>query len=159
MASKKVDLQSDVLMEKLNLRLADATYIAPVSKSYSNSNGLLTVDKSASALDDWAMILIGPISPAQSGLTDALGLTQRVYSPHVIKVLFDRDASDASHGTTTATRLAILGEVLRTGMDVELYEVDAAEKGGNKYLEVGDIAAGNLKGSFQNLEWSFQASV
>lgn len=158
-ANAKIEMQAEKMMTNLNLRLATASYRAPVTKSYSSGDVLLQLCRSAGALDDRAMILLAPAALAASGLTDALGLTQRVYSPHVIKVLFDKDASDGTKGTAETSKLAILAECLLTGMRVELYEIDAEAKGGNKYLEVADIAAGNFIAAFESLEWGALASV
>lgn len=158
-ANTKVMLQGQSILERLNTRLADASYPTPVTMSFSSGDVLLTLDKSASDLADRALILMAPVAPLASGATDALGLTQRVYSPHVIQVLFDKDVSNGALGTAEASKFAILGECLRTGMRVELYEVDAAEKQANKFLEIGDCVVANLVGSFDSLEWGFRAGV
>jgi hypothetical protein len=148
-ANQKIELQSQSLMERLGLRLSTT-----VAKSYVSGDVMLTV----SVGDDAdALILMAPIAPLASGSVDALGLTQRVYSPHIIKVIFD---TTAVTGAASATKLAILGELFRTGMKLELYEVDCSAKdGGAAVLASTDFVAANFIASFDSLEWGTLASV
>lgn len=55
--------------------------------------------------------------------TDVLGLAQQVYTPHVAQVVFEANPAGGAGADvgTWATRLAILGTLLRSGVKVEVY--------------------------------------
>ena len=155
MASPKCELQAQAIMENLNLRLASSSYPNPVTKSYSSGNILLSITAAGDTGPE-CLILLAPVDPISSGLTDALGLTQNTYSPHKISVLFDIAADDATEGATPLLQFNILGELFRTGMELDLYFIDAEA---THTLVVGDITSANYKGTFQNLQFGMSASV
>jgi hypothetical protein len=81
---------------------------------------LLIGPSGAAAGTDSAFIRI----KVQSTLaTDVLGLAQQVYTPHVAQVVFEANPAGGAGADvgTWATRLAILGALLRTGVRVEIY--------------------------------------
>jgi hypothetical protein len=162
MATQKSEIQAQSLQERLNLRLAVALDPVPVSKSYDGNGDLyLTVafPGTVGAVDSSveAVIKFGSQPAALSGAVDALGLTQRVYSPNVIKVVLDTAAAGS---TSRATELTVFGELVRTGMRVEVYGFDPSGRSvGSKIIGQADIAGGTLITTFDSIEWGSQASV
>ena len=155
MVNAKMDLQSSLLAEKLNLRLQTATYPVPVTKAYDTNGDVYLAITVSSTID--AIIRFTTVAAPASGATDGLGLTQRVYTPHLAQVLFDIAATT---GTTELVKFQILGEIMRVGTQVDLYEIDASGKaGGSQFLQLVDIAVGNFVSSFLSLEWGGSASV
>ncbi len=88
-----------------------------------------------------AIVLLKPTGLASEAV-DALGIAQRQFNPHVAQCLFD---IDGSNGATPQHILYVLGNVLRWGVLVEQYNVDA------NAIAISDIAAGNLVGTWQPL--------
>lgn len=94
-----------------------------------------------------AVIRLKPASPAASGLTDSLGLTQTVYSPHVVQVIYDI-TTPFSAGTTELERAYIDGKIVVLGTRVEWY----SKAIGASNIAVTDIAAANFIAALDNVD-------
>lgn len=78
---------------------------------------------------------------------DSLGQSQQSFGPHICQIVMEATAASASIALVTdATKLKVLGEVMAMAPAVELY---IRANGGAPV--VGDIVAGNLVDTFQNL--------
>lgn len=128
----------------------------PTGTTTSADNGGTWTYVGVAATCPLAIIKVVPAPAAQSGLTDALGLTQRVYSPNVAKLLTDAGITDV---TSRGELFTIMGEIFRIGMRTEMYSLDTQGKGGNKFLEDADIATANFVTAYQDLNWGGLASV
>jgi hypothetical protein len=156
MMNRKTDLTADLLVEKLAMRLPTATVV----KAYDASGDAyvtVVVGSGNNSVEAIAKFVPGPSSAA--GQYDALGLAQRVYSPHIAQLLFDSNVAGTPGGSLGGTawtvKTAVYGEVMRNGMRVDVYVKDAGA--GN--LAVTDIAVGNFSSTFNSLEWGSLASV
>lgn len=143
-ATPKSDRMAAVLVDHLNQRLGAGKAV----KSYDASgDALVTLTVGSGDGSIKALVRIKPIASIQK---DAIGGTQASYGPHVTQVLFD---IAASVGTTSAQKLAVLGEVFQLGTKVEWYDKDPGATGGTDVIAIADIAAANLQGTFDPLPW------
>lgn len=127
----------------------------PTGTTTATDNGGTWTYVAAGTTAPFAIIKMAPQAPAASGAVDALGLVQRVYTPHVIKLLIDAGITDK---WSRAAILTIEGEIFRLGVRVELYAIDTQSKG-TKYLQDADIADANFLVAFESLDWPGVSSV
>jgi hypothetical protein len=94
------------------------------------STSLSPTGAAATTLATKAEIIIKPVSGLYGQLggseTDGLGLPQRVYNPLVAQVVFNSDtatngASQAALISTKGYEALIMGELLKTGCNIEVY--------------------------------------
>ena len=143
-ATPKSDRMASVLADNLNMRLGAGVAV----KSYDASgDAVVTLTIGSGDGSVQAIVRIKPIASIQK---DSLGNTQTSYGPHVTQVLFD---TDASVGTTSANKLAVLGEIFKFSTKVEWYDKDPADTGGTDVIAIADIDPTNLKGTFDPLPW------
>jgi hypothetical protein len=156
MTNQKMELTAQSLVERLNLRLATAADPVPAAKSFTpdgagGQDTVVTLTFGAGNNSIKAIVRFATYPAPASGALDGLGLPQRVYSPHIAKVIFDRNVA----GVTYTQKFALLGELFRVGMRVELYTKD----GGAGVIAIADIAAAQFDSAFESLEWAGLASV
>lgn len=124
----------------------------------SNNDVCVTVTVGAGNNSVKSIVRFKPIA-LPTTVVDALGLAQRVVSPHVVQFVFD----DTTYGTTTtdAQKAAILVEVLRLGTKYEWYSMAV----GASVLAVANanttiFVAGNLKLAMEpELQWRDLAAI
>ncbi len=102
------------LAEDLTLRLSALTVTAGTDSS---GNPQITVGTGIAASQS-AFIRCIPESTLQ---VDGLGLTQRVYTPHIIQFVLETSTIAAVALMTEANKMLLLGELLKHGTKVELY--------------------------------------
>jgi hypothetical protein len=155
-ANQKVELTVQALVERLNMRFSALGNAAVAAAAYdANTDKYVTIIAGAGNNSMKAIVKFETAPVALSGATDGLGLPQRVYSPHIAKVLFEVNAAAP---ITRLQEFVVLGEVFRIGMKAEFYNKD----GGAGNVAVTDITAEggtNFIGSFNSLEWGSLASA
>jgi hypothetical protein len=124
------------LQQNLAQRFADVA----VSSSFgTDSDPLITV----------AGIAIVRVKPEASIGKDVLGLPQTVFTPHIIQVLIDANATTIP--TYGVWALKLFGEACQTGAKVEFYSSNT--------LAEGQIVSGNLQSTFDSIQYPLMATV
>ncbi len=127
------------LKEDLALRLSALT----VTQGYdASANPQVTVGAGTAGTQS-AYIRIVPEATIQ---VDGLGLTQRVYTPHIIQVVLETSTIAAVSLMTEANKFLLVGELLKHGTKVELYM-----SANTNAVDVADITSGNLIQTWNHL--------
>lgn len=110
----------------------------------------LTVGSGAQSVK--AIVKIDLWTATTPGGLDGIGLTQRVYAPHIAQVCFD--STDTVAGNLKYVS-AVLNCVDKLGVKVEVY----AKAGATGTIALADIAAANLVASYDDLQYPLLATV
>ena len=130
-ATKKALSLARVMVDNLTLRLgALSTPLFVAQSTDASGNPLLGIGPTAT---EAAGVLAGTgtaghqdavikIVPWPSIGSDSLGNAQNSYSPHKIQIVTEASATSGVDVMTEVNKLSLLGEALRTGCTVELYQ-------------------------------------
>jgi hypothetical protein len=146
MVNQRIERWADAVKDALAFRLGGI-----VTKSYdANKDCFLTIPSGN-------LIIKFEVAEAPvSGAKDSLGLTQTVYAPHVVKVLWDNGVTAGGGAAATENeKFQVYAEVVRLGAKVQAYSVDAGADG----LVIADLATATLVGTYENLEFGGIANV
>jgi hypothetical protein len=140
-ATQKCERLAQAILDEAAFRCPAYTFV----KSYdADSNILFTITGTGIAT---SYILILPEAAPASGATDGLGLTQRVYTPDVIRFGYDSSAAFEA----AFANFALFHILALKGTAVEVY-VSAT-------IAASDLRAGpsngNYKGVIRDLQWGF----
>ena len=132
------------LVDNLNMRLADNGNGSNTTTASFDSSGdaVITVTVGTGNHSIKALVRLKPVAPLATQV-DALGLAQRVLTPHTCQVLFDSNAS----GATEAQKAMVLFEAMKLGTKFELYLKDAVA------VAVSDLTTTNLVKTLEDLPW------
>ena len=141
-ATQKIERLVQAILDEAAYRCPAYTFV----KSYdASSNILITVTGTGIST---SYILVLPESAPASGLTDGLGLTQRVYVPDVIRFGYDTSAAfDAKFAN-----FALFAILVSKGTAVEVY-TDAS-------IAASDLtgpASAKYIGAYRDLQWGFMS--
>ncbi len=127
------------LKEDLALRLSSLA----IADGYDASGNPQVTLGTLLAASESAYIRVIPESTIQ---VDGLGLTQRVYTPHIIQIVLEMFTTTNLTYMTAPKLMLLLGECLKHGTKVELYLSDNTD-----VVAVGEIIADNLVQTWSHL--------
>jgi len=145
-ATQKIERLAQSIIDEATLRAKPSDIV--IAKSYDANNDLL-LTITGTGLSTMYILILPEIAPA-SGTTDALGLTQRVYTPDIIR--FGWDATNTL--SAVAGGLLLLASCLTKGCRVDMHS-DAG-------ITAADLITATLDHfvvSYQNLDWGYLANV
>jgi hypothetical protein len=142
--ANKADALTRVLKERLEFRLSSKSVAL---SSDANGNPILLIsDGTAAVGEDNLLIRIAPMAD-DIARKDALGLSQRVYAPHTIDILEQKNAT-TTVTTTHATLAQALCEIAKLGCDAKLWaQADAT----NAVVAATQIAAATLVADLKDI--------
>lgn len=150
--------QARAVANELTFRLSQlSTPLAVTNAIDTNSVPLLTIAPASGASwvtgQQYALVQFNLVPSINS---DALGLTQTVYTPMLLQVVVEGNTagtgspepatSDFNSVLSWASELAIMGTILRVGAQVQVYN-----SGHGTQPVVASITAANLKATFDDL--------
>lgn len=138
--SKKALALADEIVSELRQRQSALA----VTVSYDSDSNPLVRLGTGTAGQPGALFKVQPIDvPAAVAPKDVLGLTESIYTPHVIKVGTEANATATDIALLT-NKLLALGLAVSKGTKVEWYESATGDS-----PDADDFIAGNLKATFE----------
>ncbi len=116
--SYKAKALADELRGKLLLRLPVITITGGTTAGFDSSGNPTLAIGTGTTTTQSAFIRVKAITGFG---TDILGTTQNVYTPHVIEVALETSTIASVAFLTAANMLNLLGELVQTGVRVDLY--------------------------------------
>lgn len=147
--SHKALALSRVMLDNLTLRLASSGLA--IAQSYDSSgNPVISVGPGTAGGQNAVVRIIAYPSIG----TNSLGIAQDSYTPHVIQIATEASATAGVDIMTEANKLPILGESLRTGCKVELYQ-----SANLTAPSTATMVAANLVASYDSLNQALLGTV
>jgi hypothetical protein len=143
MASKAIDLSLS-----LSASLARRGFVVT---NGSDASGNATIQVGAGTIGSQSAFIRTLALPSIG--TDAFGLTQRSFGPHIIQVVLETSTVANVALLLESAKLPLMAEVVGRGTIVEVY----LSANGNA-ADVTDITTANLKATFNGLNADFGAS-
>jgi hypothetical protein len=119
MPSAPVTFKAQALARDLAVNLKLAIPGSAVA-STSDANGFPVIQVSVGAKKSWLSIKTDSAVSDESGKVDALGLPQKVYTPHVCELVME--ASATADATTLDMRAEMIAQTVKLGTKVSIKE-------------------------------------
>lgn len=130
------------LADRMKVRALGVASAVVESVDASDSNPLITIGTLGTG-NRCALVKVKPVD--WSLAQDILGLSQPVYTPHVIQVLWE---AAAGGGLTSSDKMDLIGQLTAMGTIVELYETNS---GGFVSADLG--TASKLRETYHPDQW------